>query len=524
MHSISPPVRMRRTRVALIVNALWAAAFAVATGAFSAFGASWPALLLALAAAAAAFVGTTILARRIEQGVQRKLAQLGKAVGVAHGRGTRDGMSVEAIVANLAGRLERASQFKTALIGLAEPIALVSAEGEILGASSGLLAIEPQAFEGASIDVLFGDGYYGDGGGVPEESLVRIGGVRYAALRRPAGAGRFVVELKPAGAFIADDDLDAFAAALAGGQTHFRFGEQALQASPALRALSDGLEALDLGIEALNRLVAGEALTPVMRSANAGISPRVRDLADFIAALAEERDDAAEARDMLEHKCTAVIGAIDRYRVSVAAMAELAESSRAGLTGVVEAIGRGRDKARVARQTSREARDVLGHAALAAERADRAAGGVESASVEIDKMVAAIEDVSFRTNLLALNAAVEAARAGEKGAGFAVVADEVRMLAQLTQKTSRDIRSLVGVSRSHSSVGAQEAAGLRGILGDLGRHLDSLGGETDLIAGALEEGSGAIGRLDTQVAAMGDQAAQALMLPARRQDKAGARG
>ena len=52
-------------------------------------------------------------------------------------------------------------------------------------------------------------------------------------------------------------------------------------------------------------------------------------------------------------------------------------------------------------------------------------------------MVAAIEDVSFRTNLLALNAAVEAARAGEKGAGFAVVADEVRMLAQSTQKTAQ---------------------------------------------------------------------------------------
>ena len=139
-------------------------------------------------------------------------------------------------------------------------------------------------------------------------------------------------------------------------------------------------------------------------------------------------------------------------------------------------------------------------------------------------MVAAIEDVSFRTNLLALNAAVEAARAGEKGAGFAVVADEVRMLAQLTQKTSRDIRGLVGVSRSHSSVGAQEASGLKNILGDLTRHLENLSNETDMIAGALEEGSGAINRLDTQVTALGDQASRALTLPARRQDKAGTGG
>jgi methyl-accepting chemotaxis protein len=513
---------MRRTRVALIVNALWLAAFAVGGGCFIAFGVNWLTVAVAVVAGAAAFGFASTIAQAIEHDVQLKLAQLGKAVGVANGRDLRDGMTIEAIVANLAGRLERASQFKLAVSGLAEPVAVVSADGEIIGASMGLTMIEPRAIEGASVDVLFGDGYYG--GGVAEESLVRIDGVRYAAHRRAAGGGRFVVELKPAGAFIADDDLDAFAAALAGGQTSFRFDDKALLASPALRALGDGLEALDLGIEALNRLVAGEKLTPAMRNANAGISPQVRDLGYLVAALTEVRDEAAEARDMLERKCTAVIAAIDKYRVSITAMAELAESSRAGLNTATGAIGRGRDKARAAKQMSREARDVLGNASLAAERADRAAGGVESASAEIDKMVAAIEDVSFRTNLLALNAAVEAARAGEKGAGFAVVADEVRMLAQLTQKTSRDIRGLVGVSRSHSSVGAQEASGLKNILGDLTRHLENLSNETDMIAGALEEGSGAINRLDTQVTALGDQASRALTLPARRQDKAGTGG
>jgi methyl-accepting chemotaxis protein len=166
----------------------------------------------------------------------------------------------------------------------------------------------------------------------------------------------------------------------------------------------------------------------------------------------------------------------------------------------------------------------LGNASLAADRADRAAVGVDSASAEIDKMVAAIEDVSFRTNLLALNAAVEAARAGEKGAGFAVVADEVRMLAQLTQKTSREIRNLVGISRGHSSVGAQEASGLKDILGDLTRHLENLSNETDMIAGALDEGSGAISRLDTQVSALSENATKALTLPARRQDRGGTGG
>jgi methyl-accepting chemotaxis protein len=509
---------MRRTRVTLIVNCLWLAAFAAGGAAIFAIGVNWLSVGLAVVAAIAAVALGTLITRSIEHDVQLKLAQLGQAVGVASNRDLREGMTVEAIVANLAGRLERASQFKAAFGGLAEAAAVVSADGEILGASWGLSAIEPRAVEGASIDVLFGPGHF-ESGGVAEETLVRIGGVRYEAHRRAAGHGRVVVELKPAGAFIADDDLDAFASALAGGQTSFRFDEKALQASPALRALGDGLETLDLGVQALGRVAAGEPLTPQMRQANSGISPQVRDLADLLNALAEERDEHAEARDMLERKCEAVLGAIDKYRASITALADYADKSRAGLTVAGESIERSRGKVKVARQLSREARDVLDSASLAADRADRAAGGVETASAEIDKMVADIEDVSFRTNLLALNAAVEAARAGEKGAGFAVVADEVRMLAQLTQKTSRDIRNLVGVSRSHSVVGAQEASGLKKILGDLTGHLENLSNETDMIAGALDEGSGAISRLDTQVSSIGDTASRALTLPARRQDR-----
>ena len=41
-----------------------------------------------------------------------------------------------------------------------------------------------------------------------------------------------------------------------------------------------------------------------------------------------------------------------------------------------------------------------------------------------------------------------------------------------------------------------------------------------MIAGALDEGSGAISRLDTHVTSLEDEAARALTLPARRQQKA----
>jgi len=508
---------MRRSRIVFIANLVWLAAISVAAAGLWIFGIGWTGLALAALSLIGAVLGSLAFAARSEQRVQRKLALLGQAVGAAGSQDMRNGISVEAIVANLASRLERASQFKSAFAGLHCPALVATADGEILGVTRGLTQLEPGIVEGASVERLFGAVYRN--AGLAEVELVQLGGVRHAARHRGAGAGRIVIEFTPAGAYIDDAELDAFASALAGGQTSFRFDAKALASSPALRALGDGLEALDLGVSALARLSAGDELTVEMRQANSGIAPQVRDLADLVDALVDERDEHAEARGALERKMEAVLGAIDKYRASVNSLAEYAEGTRTGITVAGNAINRGRDRTRTARLLNKETRGLVDEAEKLATRTHDAAGGVDGSTAQIDRLVATIEDVSFRTNLLALNAAVEAARAGDKGAGFAVVAAEVRMLAQSTQKTARDIRSLVGTSRAQSGAGLAQSELLKNILSGLTGHLENLSNETDMIAGALDEGSGAISRLDTHVTSIEDEASRALALPARRQQR-----
>jgi methyl-accepting chemotaxis protein len=503
---------MPNLRLALIITGLWLASMVLAAGLMVALGTgpAWQGSVAGLVLAA--LIGTIFVAAQRDRQDSAMLASVALAAGLCDKAG--ETFTIAGIVARLGKRLEKAHHFKSAIAAMHQPAVVVDDNGLILVASAGASALVKGTVEGATLDQLFGAGYLAAGGGAPEETMITLGMGRFTVRRRSIAAGRYLLELVPAGSYIEDDDLDAFAGALAGGQTGFRFETRAAATHPALAALNTGLATLDSGLRQIEGLAAGSGEMP--DALDGPLGSLARRLHDFIGAMLEQLDEERDARAGLEERLAAVGGLLDGFERKAAHYGALAAAGRddAGATG--RALSEGGGRLRQAQAMSREAQQLVGEAELAVRRTHALVGEIDQMTHEIDTMVQAIEDVSFRTNLLALNAAVEAARAGEKGAGFAVVADEVRQLAQLTNRSARDIRGVVKRGRAQSETGVNEARALQNMIAGLDLHLRNLSNETDMVAATLDEGDVALRRLTGRMASFGEAEETVLVPPARR--------
>ncbi|NHN29988.1 methyl-accepting chemotaxis protein [Paenibacillus agricola] len=85
------------------------------------------------------------------------------------------------------------------------------------------------------------------------------------------------------------------------------------------------------------------------------------------------------------------------------------------------------------------------------ETAMRTITSLNTATNQVEMILASIKAITSQTNILSLNAGIEAARAGEQGKGFSIVASEIRKLADQSNIATEAISNILTTIREESA-------------------------------------------------------------------------
>jgi methyl-accepting chemotaxis protein len=131
-----------------------------------------------------------------------------------------------------------------------------------------------------------------------------------------------------------------------------------------------------------------------------------------------------------------------------------------------------------------------------------AMGSIRTSTGEVARIIKAIDDIAFQTNILALNAAVEAARAGAAGQGFAVVADEVRSLAQRAAEAAKGTAALIEASMANTQAGDQKVAQVSSAMGAITESVGRVKALVDEVSEASRQQTEGIAQVSTALTQM----------------------
>ncbi|MGI9332853.1 MAG: methyl-accepting chemotaxis protein [Gammaproteobacteria bacterium] len=280
------------------------------------------------------------------------------------------------------------------------------------------------------------------------------------------------------------------AAALILGVTVFVFLRRRIrEVSGVVRRLSNGDLAIELGPRPNDEL--GRLADDVMRMTSA-----LRDRARTAESIAN-RDLSGEFRadseqDVLGQALRGMLFNLNQDLARVAAATQSLDGETAQVSTASQQLAQGAneqsatlhqvaasmdtlaEKTRSNAATAGQLSEIVGateaQAIAASQRADELQASmtaIQVSSANIARVMAAIDEVAYQTNLLAINAAIEAAQAGDAGKGFGVVAKEVRTLAERCAQASKDTRELVQLALRTVDEGMRSADAATGALGDI---------------------------------------------------------
>ncbi|MHB8879712.1 MAG: methyl-accepting chemotaxis protein [Myxococcaceae bacterium] len=209
----------------------------------------------------------------------------------------------------------------------------------------------------------------------------------------------------------------------------------------AFRWVALALTAVMLAIAAVMALVLGRSFARLfeqLRSSILRTARRVDDLVNQLAAVTAQQTSAASEESSALHETNATAADVGEAAAASATRAaglvergtRAEEGANAGLETVASAVG-----------ASRQLREQMGTIGAAI-------GALSERAATIGEIASTVALLAERSNLLALNAAIEAARAGTQGRGFAVVAQEMRGLADGSNRSAGQVKTIIGEIQS----------------------------------------------------------------------------